>query len=102
MQTEFATTTSTNQQRHDWPAIRGEVSIYLLTIIAGIVAFAAVEDAKLRREEIAVVKQVHVQLDAYAHLTRDALRHLDSHQRTGKPYLDVPAELSSHIQERQP
>ena len=101
MQTEYQIDTKASTKT-DWPAVRGELSIYLLTIVSGIVAFAAWEDAQLRREEIAVVKQVHVQLDAYAHVTRDALRQLDSHRRKGMPYSEVPDEPSNRNSEPQP
>ncbi len=99
--TEYKTTTMTSEQSRsrDWAAIRGELSIYLLTIAAGFLAFAAYDSARLQREQIAVVKQVHVQLDAYAHITRDALARLENHPPAGTSHLASPDEQSNHSSE---
>lgn len=96
--TEYKTTTVTSEQARarDWAAIRGELSIYLLTIAAGFLAFAAYDSVRLQREQIAVVKQVHVQLDAYSHITRDALARLESQPPTETSHSAAAGDQSIH------
>ena len=98
MPTEYATAIKTTEQprERDWSAIRGEMSIYLLTITAGILAFTSWENAALHREQIAVIKQVHVQLDAYAHITRDALTRLESQPPAGTSHSAAADDPHNH------
>ena len=99
--TEYATAIKTTEQpRRDWSAIRGEMSIYLLTITAGILAFTSWENATLQREHIAVIKQVHVQLDAYSWITRDALARLESHPPRETSRSAAAGDQSNHSPEQ--
>lgn len=96
--TEYATAIKTTEQPRDrdWSVIRGEMSIYLLTITAGILAFTSWENARLQREHIAVIKQVHVQLDAYSWITRDALARLESHPLMETSHSAAADDQSNH------
>ncbi len=96
MTTEFTSIQTSERPGRDWAAIRGELSIYLLAITAGILAFTSWENAALQREQIAVVKQVHVQLDAYAHITRDALARLESQPPMGTSHSAAVDDQSNH------
>ena len=96
MTEHFTSIQTTEQPSRDWAAIRGELSIYLLAITAGILAHTSWENATLQREQIEVVKQVHVQLDAYAHITRDALDRLESQPPMGASRSAASDDQSNH------
>ncbi len=99
--TEYQTTIQTTEkpQSRDWAAIRGELSVYLLTIVTAALAFIAWDDAQLRKEQIEVVKKVHVQLDSYAYVTRDALARLEGQPPRGTSRSASPVEPSNHSSE---